>query len=480
MASLTNIKFGANGWRAVIGEGFNETNFIRVAEAFSRYLLSKKSRGNTVAVGFDGRAGSKEYALSFAKILSANGSSVLLSEAIIPTPILSFAVKRYSCDAGVMITASHNPPEYNGVKFKAQYGGPFLAEETEEVHRLLREEIEHRETSDLIEQKNFLPDYIEHLKTIIDFSALQRFAAIPANNPSVMIDSMGGAAQTILEDILVALGWRAQTIFGEPDKMFFNRLPEPIEQNLGPLMYNTSVTDAIFGIATDGDGDRCSIVYEDGKWMTAQENILALLWHLHFNKKWNGAVIKSASVSDKVRFLAEQWHEKVYDVNVGFSNVTDVMLREPFMFGAEESGGFGFQHHIPERDGILSGLMFCELIAMSGKSLHEIWKEITDAVGEVYYSRIDIPGKSINREEALLRCEHYKPSDVMEDYYVQVIRKYHDKEILNGIKYSFGSSRWLLVRISQTESMIRIYAEGRNEEEVQLFLEEGKKLVGCE
>jgi phosphomannomutase len=476
--NVSDIKFGANGWRAKVGSVFTEENLIRVAEAFSRYLLSKNAAGKTVAVGYDGRAHSKQYAEKFSNILSVNGITVFLSDAVIPTPMLSFAVRRYSCAAGIMVTASHNPPSYNGVKFKAGYGGPFLAEETEAVHRFLNEAIENRESPDRVHLKNFLPEYIDHLKTIIDFSALQKYAADPANTASVMIDSMGGAGKTILEDILVDVGWRAQTIFGTPEENFYDRLPEPIGQNLAPLMYNTEITDAILGIATDGDADRCSIIYEDGAWMTAQENILALLWHLHKNKKWSGAVIKSASVSDKVRVLAEQWHQKVYDVNVGFSNVTDVMLREQFMFGAEESGGFGFQHHIPERDGILSGLMFCEMIAMSGKSLREIWKEITASTGDVHYGRIDIPGESIDREEALKRCEHYRPSDAMEFYYVLVVRKYHDHDLLNGIKYSFGDSRWLLVRISQTESMIRIYAEGRNDEEVKLFLEEGKRLVG--
>ncbi|MEW5799260.1 MAG: phosphoglucomutase [Bacteroidota bacterium] len=476
--SKNSIKLGTDGWRALIGESFNEENLQRVAEAFAKHLVSKSSMQLTVAVGFDGRKDSKQYAELFSRILSAHNISVLLSDAIIPTPVLSFATRHYSCYAGIMITASHNPSSYNGIKFKASYGGPLTGEETKHITQLLSDKISGKQSDENIRRKNFLIDYTEHLKTIIDFDSLTLFAKNPLHTASVMIDSMGGAGQTILEDILNPLGWRAQTIFGAAEPNFYDRNPEPIEKNLEPLKYNVSVTDSVLGIATDGDADRCAIVFPDGKWMSVQQTILMLQWHLYHYKKMSGAVIKSVPVTDKVRLLAEQWKLPFYDVNVGYKNITDIMLKTDFLFGVEESGGFGIQGHLPERDGILSGLLFCEMLAMSKKSLYEIWDEIKSVVGDLFYKRIDIETGNLDREKMLHQIKHFHPSKNLEEFFIQKIRTLYDNDVLTGIKFSFGDSRWLLIRASHTEPMMRLYAEGRNESEVDRLLEEGRRLIG--
>ena len=473
----SDITFRRDGWRAVIGEGFNEENVIRIAEAFVRYLQTRSRTAASVAIGFDGRKNSSQFAELFAQILSANNISVLLSTAIIPTPVLSFAVVQHKCSAGIMITASHNPPDYNGIKFKASYGGPFISQEAHKVQQFLNAEIKGKRDDLHVQKKDFLPEYLEHVKTIVDFDLLKKFAQLPSNNASVIIDSMGGAGQSILEDILTPLGWRAQTIFGTTEPNFYDRFPEPVERNLGPLMYNTGVTDALLGIATDGDADRCGIVYHDGTWMSSQETILALLWHLHTNKKWKGAVIKSASVSDKVRMLAQRWEEEVYVVNVGFKYVTELMLTKDFMLGAEESGGLGYKYHIPERDGVLSGLLFCEMIAASGRSLQSIMEEIHSVVGELYYDCLDVRYDKPEREEMLLRLAKIQTTNFIAQFPIRSIRTYKEDEMLSGIKFILGNSRWLLIRASQTEPLARIYTEGWSEEEVQELLEAGKMLV---
>ena len=473
-----NIKFGNDGWRAIVGEYFNEENLFRVAEAFLRYLQSEHLHSLPVAIGFDGRKNSGIFAEQFASTLSAGGVTVFLSETIVPTPVLSFAVKHLRCGAGIMITASHNPSSYNGVKFKAGYGGPFIAEETRKVAGFVQDIPEKKHDTRNIVRKDFLPDYLSHLRTVIDFDALKLFAADPARNPSVMIDSMGGAGQSILEEILVEAGWRAQTIFGTAEPNFYDRHPEPIEKNLEPLFYNVSVTDAILGIATDGDGDRCAVCFGDGKWISVQQTILLLLWHVYHNKGLRGAVIKSVPVTDKVRVLAERWNLPFYDVNVSFQNLTDIMLKTDFLIGVEESAGFGIKGHLPERDGILSGLLFCEMLAMSDKSLHELWDEIKSVVGELHYQRVDIPAGSMDRDEILKNVTHFKPSKNLEEFFIEKVRKLYDKDALHGIKYLFGDSRWLLIRASQTEPTVRIYAEGRTEDELERLLKEGKALIG--
>ena len=475
---IQKIKFGNDGWRALVGDYFNETNLFRVAEAFVRYLRSENLSLKPVAVGFDGRNNSKQYAELFAGVLSANDITVFLSDRIIPTPVLSFAVKHLNCGAGIMITASHNPSSYNGVKFKAHYGGPFVVEETRKVAAFVRDEPEGHRSPGKIVSKDFFPEYRSHLNTLIDFASLRTFAKNPMNNPSVMIDSMGGAGQSILEDILVECGWRAQTIFGTAEPNFYDRHPEPIEKNLEPLFYNVSVTDAIIGIATDGDADRCALSFADGKWVSVQQTILLLLWHLHQYKNLRGAVIKSVPVTDKVRVLAERWHLPYYDVNVSFQNITDIMMKTDYLIGVEESAGFGIKGHLPERDGIISGLLFCELLAKSGKSLNEIWEEIKSIVGELHYRRLDIPAGTMDRSESMNRCEHFKPSKNLEEFFIEKVRKLYDKDSLTGIKFLFGDARWLLIRASQTEPMIRIYAEGRTEDELNRLLKEGQDLIG--
>ncbi|MEW6060864.1 MAG: phosphoglucomutase, partial [Bacteroidota bacterium] len=284
-----NIKLGTDGWRARVGEGFNEENVLRIAEAIARYLREQQHSRCLVAIGFDGRKDSTQCAELVARVLSAHGIAVLLSTSIVPTPVLSYTTKLHTCSAGIMITASHNPATYNGMKFKASYGGPFTGEETKRISQLLSEDIEGKQNDVLIERRDFLPEYIAHLKNVIDFNILQSFAENPKHTASVMIDSMGGAGQTILEDILTSLGWRAQTLFGSPEPSFYDRNPEPIERNIEPLKYNVSVTDSILGIATDGDADRCAIVFPDGKWVSVQQTILMLQWHLYHYKKMRGA-----------------------------------------------------------------------------------------------------------------------------------------------------------------------------------------------
>lgn len=474
----SDIRFGTDGWRALLDSVFNDRNVTRVAEAFVRHLHSSGESGTIVAVAFDGRRGSKHFATLFAEVLSAHGHPVIFASAVVPTPVLSFAVRHHGCSAGVMVTASHNPPEYNGIKFKAAYGGPFMSDRTRQVEAMLRTEPEGKRDSALVRTVDLLPAYRDHLGSVVDMAALREFARNDPARASVMIDSMGGAGGMLLEELLEPLGWRAQTIFGTPDERFYDRLPEPIAQNLGPLLYNTAVTDALLGIATDGDADRCSVVYEDGTWMTAQENILALVWHLQVNKEWTGAVIKSASVTDKVRLLAQRRGAEVFDVSVGFKYITEVMLKEDFLFGGEESGGFGFKHHLPERDGILAGLLFCEMVAKTGRSLREIMQEVYDVVGAVHYDRIDAPYDRPDRGDILPRLAAMTAGESIAGFSVQSVRMYREGTLLTGVKFLLGNARWLLVRTSQTEPLVRIYAEGQREEEVRMLLMEGKKLAG--
>jgi phosphomannomutase len=476
-----SIVFGTDGWRGVMDETFTEENVLRVANAFLRYAVSLSSFSNhpLIAVGYDGRTNSHHYAELFSNRLAHEGCRVLLSSGVIPTPVLSYSTKKLQCLAGVMITASHNPPRYNGLKFKAAYGGPFMSEETNKIEQQLSAGGISVAASPggKVEEVDFLPAYISHLKTMVDTASLQVYASKNDRRAGVIIDSMGGAGQTILEDFLVQCGWRAQTIFGEVEPQFFGRVPEPIAQNLSPLMYNVRATDAQIGLATDGDADRCSVVYDDGEWVNAQETILALLWHLRVNKDWRGAIVKTASVTDKVRLFSKDWNESLFDVHVGFKYITEVMLQQKCMFGGEESGGFGFGPHIPERDGILANLLFVEMLAKTELSLHSIIAKIRTEKGQLYYDRVDATYTQPDRNILLPQIIEKKIRNLAGFDLVSITR-YEEMGMLTGLKLIFGDCRWSLIRTSQTEPLIRLYAEGQSKDEVTAFLEETRKLLG--
>jgi len=321
MSSLS-LLIDADGWHAVSDEMFTDENVVRIAHAFARYLTAlPEPQQHTIAVAYDGRRLSRARASLVAAVLSSYGIHVFLSHALIPTPVLSFAVRRLSCSAGVMITAGALPPRCNGIIFKDATGEPFLREETTNVAANLPQEAEpYTPRPEEIELTDFLPAYIGELRTLVDFPLLQTFGEDPRNHAAVIIDSMGGAGQTILEDLLAPCGWRAQTIFGTAAPDFYDRVPETKPHNIEPLMYNVSVTDTLFGIATDGDAGRCAVVYDDGECVTPQETDRALAWHLRENKKWP----------------------------------------------------VGYHPHIPDKDGILTALFFTEMIAAAGTSLRAI------------------------------------------------------------------------------------------------------------
>ncbi len=380
------IAFGMDGWCGVTGDDFTEENVIRVAKAFAEYLTSNNSNQTQVAVGFDGRKDSKAFAGLVSRVLAENDVKVIISSAVVPTPIVSFATKQNGCTAGIMVTGGHQAPQYNGLKFKRGNGSPFTAREMKRVESLTTtSEIGRLETapSDLISVADFLPSYLSNLKTIVDFSVLRSFAENPKNVASVLIDSMGGSGQSILEDIFVDCQWRAQTLFGEPEPNFFDRSPEAISKNLDPLKYNVGVTDTAFGIATDGDAGGCGIVDDNGEWINAQDTVLAMLWHLWEQKGWSGGIVKSASLTENIRSLAKGWDAPVFIAQPDFSSLSELMLKEQCMFAADDRGGFAYGNQAPDKDGILTGLLFAEMIAMSGKSIREIVTEIRKKIGEL-------------------------------------------------------------------------------------------------
>lgn len=462
-----NIFFGTDGWRAHLGSEINEDTIAVTAQAFADYL-NIESNNSCVAIGYDTRLASNTFAKVFSEVLSANGISVLLSDKIIPTPVLSYAVKNNNCIAGVMITASHNPPEYNGVKFKGKAGGPFSSEDTKDVEKLLFKNPIKR-SSENVKTVSFLPEYIFHLKKLIDFNAI-REAQLP-----LLVDSMGGAGLHLIENILKEKGCKVETIYGTPSQNFHERLAEPIEKNLQPLIQKLHEGGFALGVATDGDADRLGVCLNNGKWLSAQKTILLLVDYIKRVKKIPGGIVKTSSVTDRIRTNFESSDIPVYEVQVGFKYIADIMMSENIAFGGEESGGFGYGMHLPERDGILSALLMLEMLSVSKhKTLEEYVNERIKVLGEVYYDRIDFHYDKSDKNNLLPQLYSEK-RNISETFNIVDVKTYcSSRGVINGLKFIFeGDCRWLLIRSSETEDIIRFYAEGQSNNEVQSLLNSG-------
>ncbi len=468
------IIFGTDGWRGLIGPELNDENILLAAQAFAQYLHDNNTNSSApgAAIGFDGRTNSQHFAKLFAEVLSGNGITAYLSEQVIPTPALSFFVKHAELHAGVMITASHNPPVYNGVKFKAAYGGPFVTEETMEVEKLIGTATVKR-SLELIKPTNMIPPYFQQLEKYIDFPAIKN-AGI-----QVAVDSMGGAGQLFLQTLLEKHGCSASTIFETADTQFSGRAPEPIEANLLPLsQFLSKHQEFSFGAATDGDADRLGVLLENGKWLSAQYTILLLNDYFVNTKHISGGLIKTSSVTDKILRLISG-DRKLYEVQVGFKYICELMVSDDIAIGCEESGGYGYKNHIPERDGILSALLVAEMLAKSGcKKLSEYVDRKVAEFGPIHYDRIDYKYEQENRVRILPKLSDDPPVAIT-NFKVTGIQKFlSSRGVVNGIKFKLeGECRWLLIRASETEPLVRFYAEGQSAKEVALLLQAGVDLI---
>ncbi len=466
-----DIIFGTDGWRGLLDREMDHDSVSLVAQAFAQYALERSS-SPSVVIGYDGRRNSKIFAELFASILAGNSIRYCLSKSVVPTPVVSYTVKARSMDLGVMITASHNPPEYNGIKFKASYGGPFSTEETHIVETLIgRSRI--RRSMEPIRTEDLLMPYRKHLETIVDFSAIAKSSIVP------LIDSMSGAGGTILQDMLAEHSVKSNTIFGIPDESFSGRFAEPIEKNLRPLSDGLRYGKFSLGVATDGDADRLGVLLENGEWLSSQETILLLTDYIKRTKKVAGDVIKTSSVTNLLKKNFESADCIVHDVQVGFKYISETMIATDAAFGAEESGGYGFKGHIPERDGILSALLFIEMLAYSPfNKLSEYVADKRKEFGEIFYDRIDHPYHKEDRIDKLPMLVKKMPKMIASFLVANSAQFYSSRGIVNGLKFSLeGSARWLLLRSSETEPLIRIYAEGESIEEVKVILNAGMELV---
>ena len=475
-----SIRFGTDGWRAVISDTFTFANLQLVAQAIADYVLQEaKTDHPEVIVGFDTRFLSDRYAAEVARVLAANGIVAWLTRADAPTPAVSYNVVHKKAAAGVMITASHNAPRYNGVKLKAAYGGSASGSQARRVEQLLERNQSSGREPQLIDYqtaidreliRRFDPTwaYYEHLSRLINMDV------ISASELRVVTDPMYGSGRGCFREFLARTRACVHEIRGEMNPGFGGIHPEPIARYLTALMAAVQAQQAHLGLATDGDADRIGAVDGLGNFVDPHHIFALVARYLVERRNWRGMLIKTVSTTMMIDRLAARYGLPLRETPVGFNHIADLMLTEDVLMGGEESGGMSVKGHIPEGDGILMGLLLLEVVAHAGVPLHELTAELQRNLGPTCYTRRDLRlARPVIREEMVRRLVDCAPASMAGQQVRQV-------DTLDGVKYRLADDSWLLIRPSGTEPVLRVYAEAPDEAAVSALIQTGRQLAGIE
>jgi phosphomannomutase len=480
------IHFGTDGWRGVISDTFTFHNLRLITQAIADAVASEewlngaysgpKPDSKRMVVGFDTRFLSDRYAAEAARVLAANGFKVYLTTADVPTPAVSYSVRHLGAIAGIMITASHNAPRYNGVKLKATYGGSAIGEQCRRVEVYLNDnesrgrgpnlmDFDQARASGLIERFNPTPAYYDHVRSLIDFDII-------ADNPQLLVvDSMFGSGRGQIKGILQGTGCEVAEIRGEMNPGFGGIHPEPIYANLGALAGAIASGQGQVGLALDGDGDRIGAMDGRGNYVDPHRIMALSLKYLVEQRKLSGKVLKTVSTTQMINRLAKKYDLEVIETPVGFNHIADWMLRDDVLIGGEESGGISFKGHIPEGDGVLMGLLLTEMIAANDVPLEEMITELLSEVGPSHYQRVDLRlTKPISKDRMVERLADSAPDSIGGV-------KIDDVSTMDGAKYILADDSWLLIRPSGTEPVLRVYAEARETAMVEELLDYGRSLA---
>jgi alpha-D-glucose phosphate-specific phosphoglucomutase len=462
---LTAIKFGTDGWRGVIAKDYTFANVEIVTQAIADYVNSQQTGSRELLVGYDTRFLANQFAECVAEVLAGNGFQVDLMDRPFPTPYISYEVKRRNLAGGVIVTASHNPPEFCGIKFKAPFGGSATPAIVKEIERsLFLRPVQRRTDRSSVHLVSCGKEYFEHIESLI------RFDLIRPAGLKVIADPMHGAANGLLQQILAKYGIDCRTIREKPDPLFGGVFPEPMEENLAALRDAIIEHRADIGLATDGDGDRLGVMDAAGKYVNTHQILALLILHLIRNRHWTGKVVKTFSQSVLIDRICKKLGLELHVVPIGFKNIADLMLREDILIGGEESGGVGIKNHIPERDGILINLLMLEAVAQSGRSLGEMVREMWQEFGEFHFERRDLHVPLSFGQDLVQRLKESPPKAFAGFPVTRV-------DTLDGSKLVFQDESWILFRQSGTEPLLRLYSEAASDEQVRRLMEEGNRLA---
>ena len=467
---MSQIRFGTDGWRAIIAKDFTVENVSRVAYATAEWTLNNFKKPSVV-IGHDCRFGGKLFVETAVKVFVSKGIKVHLAKSFISTPMISMGVKELKASIGVVITASHNPPEYNGYKLKGYFGGPLSSEKVEEVESLIPSEdkiyLNQVDINLQIKKGNInIVDlekmYLDRVKSSFDLDAIKN------SGLNFAYDAMYGAGQNVMKKLFPDMTF----LHCDYNPSFNDQAPEPIDKNLtefSELIKNRKNIAA--GLATDGDADRIGLYNSKGEFVDSHHIILLLLLYLYKYKKLRGKVVVAASTTPRVVKLAEKWGLDHDTVKVGFKYIAEQMVNEDVLIGGEESGGIAIKGHIPERDGIWMGLVLFEYMAKSGKTLEELINEVYELVGEFKYCRDDLHINEKLKNSIVKKCINNEFSSFGEYEVLKV-----DKT--DGFKFILSDDQWLMIRPSGTEPVLRCYAESKDLDGAKAILAACKTTIG--
>lgn len=473
------ITFGTSGWRGIVADDFTFDNVRLVTQAIAQYLNTvadeQKRKQCTVIIGYDTRFLSERFAELSAEVLAGNGIKTLLCDRDTPTPVISYEILRRKIDGGINFTASHNPPEYNGLKFTPAWGGPALPETTRAIEkfcaRVPRPDIRHMPLAQAIKQKlveyiNPRPLYLKRIKELINFSAIKK------RNCKIATDLLNGTAIGYLDELLRAAGIRQIVARNWRDVLFGGKSPEPSEDNLKSLSSIIKKESCHLGVATDGDADRFGILDADGSFINPNMTIALLLYHLLKTRGWKGVVARSVMTTHLIDKIAAKFGVTVIETPVGFKYIGDVMANHPddFIIGGEESGGLTIRGHVPEKDGILACLLVAEMVAMAGKPMKKILADIEKLVGAVVSDRLNLHMEPDAADAVRKKIAGKKPARIGSFSVSKVVE-------LDGCKFIFTDGSWMGIRISGTEPVVRLYFETDTPAKMKKLIAAGKRFI---
>ncbi len=467
---MYQIKFGTDGWRAIIAKEFTVENVVRVSEGTAAWLLKSGSGRKSVVIGHDCRFAGELFAETTAKVFCNAGIKVYLAKDFISTPMISLGARNYKTDLGIIVTASHNPPSYNGYKLKAGYGGPLAPELIAEIEPMIPEvsttplddlKLADFEAKGLLQWINLEDEYVAHVEKNFDLNAIRN------SDMNLAYDAMYGAGQNVIRRLFP----EAVLLHCENNPSFDGQAPEPIFKNLQELSNLIKLAgDIDCGLATDGDADRIGLFDEDGNFVDSHHIILLLIHYMVKYKKMNGKVCTAFSTTVKIKTMCKHYGLELETVKIGFKYICGIMVKEDVLVGGEESGGIAIKGHIPERDGIWMGLVIWEFMAKSGKTLKELIEEVYEITGPFAFERIDL-----HLEEAVKN----RVVDVVKSGTLKSFGKYNviRMEDLDGWKFFINEDTWVMIRASGTEPVLRTYAEAATREEAFAILEATRKAL---
>ena len=462
------IKFGTSGWRAVMAEEFTFANVRRAVSGIARYVASQKPSGARVIVGRDPRFLGETFCSMAAEILAAHGITPLVIAEAAPTPAISYAVIHEHADGAINFTASHNPPEYNGIKFSTPDGAPALPEVT---HRIEQEiaafdpgaAASNRKGQAKPQALDPREMYLARLREIVDFGAIRKAGL------RVVYDPLWGAARSYPDSLLREAGVDVVTVHDTRDVLFGGHAPEPDDHLLEDLRVQMRAKKAHIGIATDGDADRFGIVDEDGTFLQPNYIIALLFDYLVESRNWRNGVAKSVATTNLINALAKHYKIELHETPVGFKYIGELIKQDKIAIGGEESAGLSIRHHVPEKDGVLAGLLCCEMVARRGKNLSQQLSELFVKVGSFYPIRENFrltPEVKAKFTEKLQK----DPNNFLGHDVQQVVRT-------DGLKLLFDDGSWVCYRLSGTEPVVRVYSEARSREGLETLSAAAKQWI---